>query len=696
MSWATNAAQSVSLHGSLTSLEDVDGAMKPESAWQRVRAGGGEIVEKLTPDYGVTDSTYWFLVPLSALDLNPQDDWVLEVNFGRLQDVQFFAMSAGGVVLESFHSTVSTPLRERAIYGRGYLFPINNLSEVASILLRVQSSVPMQVPIILQNRSASEAARVHRDFAKGIYFGLALIMILYNLTIFAFTRETMYLMYSAMVGSFASLIFVSHGFGYYVFPDSWAAHYVNFVMLASIVPAVCIVAFVILFFDLHRRDNVSARVLYVLLAAMLMRMALYAELSSTARSVSGASIGAALVLCLIGITARQIWLKQQGARLLFMAWLVFLGGIFIFYCNRLGLLPRNNFTEYAMLIGSSLEITMLSVAIPHRLQLLRRERDDIVGNLGIVTQDLKLEVDKRESLSSEVDELRENITDSQIALDGLREELGISESQLIQAEKMASVGQLVASVTHDIANPTTHILVSQSAMEKKLEDILKSEEGELTLEDIKVQLKAILRYGHFIRTGAKSIADIHRSFAYYSRPDAQMRSSVDIEKVLKDAMMILITRVQPHVLTTDFLKCPRISCRPSEVCQLVANLVSNAADAISGVGVGEDGRSEDFPSAGDIALRIRPLSWDNMDGIEIAVHDSGPGVVESERESIFKPFMTTKEAGDGTGLGLAITQRIVDRHEGRIFLESSHELGGALFRVWLPVVQVESNDVAVS
>jgi signal transduction histidine kinase len=85
-----------------------------------------------------------------------------------------------------------------------------------------------------------------------------------------------------------------------------------------------------------------------------------------------------------------------------------------------------------------------------------------------------------------------------------------------------------------------------------------------------------------------------------------------------------------------------------------------------------------------------------MDGIEIAVHDSGPGVVESERESIFKPFMTTKEAGEGTGLGLAITQRIVNRHEGRIFLESSKDLGGALFRVWLPIVQSQSRDGAAN
>ena len=267
----------------------------------------------------------------------------------------------------------------------------------------------------------------------------------------------------------------------------------------------------------------------------------------------------------------------------------------------------------------------------------------------------------------------------------LSDELGVSENQLIQAEKMASVGQLVASVTHDIANPTTHILVSQSALNQKIEDVLNAQPGSITEEKLHKELTAVLRYSDFIRTGASTIADIHRSFAYYSRSDPKMRASVDIEKVLKDAMMILTTRVQPHILNTVFLECPRIACRPSEICQLVANLVSNAADVLSGIGV--DGNVEEASGSGHISLHISPSVEHDVDGIAIQVHDSGPGIPEEKRESIFKPFITSKEAGEGTGLGLAITQRIVERHAGRIRVSDSEELGGALFSVWIPVEQ---------
>ena len=679
----------------MTSLEDVAGSMTYQEVWSRMKAGGGETVEAITPDFGLTSSTFWVEVSLDQGRLTDSKNWTIEVSFPRLRSVHFFGVSKTGELLGRLELGLGVPLEERAIYSRSFVFPFELTPDYDSVLIRVQSTVPMQIPISLKTRNATARSLIQKDLAFGIYFGLALMMILYNLVIYFFTREVVHVIYSAQVLSFITAILVSNGFGYYIFPDSFIPFYENAVFMGTVFPAIFFLLFVKHFFDLKRTDPPAAKFCNFIMAVVVFRIVIFPLMGVEERILLSSLVAIIVILVLLAVTARQIQKKQSGAKLLFSAWLVFLGGVFVFYCNRLGILPRNTFTEYSMLLGSAMEITLLSLAIPHRLEKLSRERDDIVHNLTSVTQELHDESAKREELTEQVTGLNQNIERSRQELDSLRGELGASENQLIQAEKMASVGQLVASVTHDIANPTTHILVSQSAMEKKIEDILKFEEGEITLEDIKIQLNSILRYGQFIRTGAKSIADIHRSFAYYSRPDAHMRPSVDIEKVLKDAMMILTTRVQPHVLRTEFLDCPRISCRPSEVCQLVANLVSNAADAISGVGI-EDGDSGSLTSAGDIALRVGPLRHENQDGVEIAVHDSGPGIADSDRESIFKPFVTTKEAGKGTGLGLAITQRIVTRHEGHIFLGLSDELGGALFRVWLPLVQSQKTDLVRS
>ena len=245
--WAEPAANVRSLRGELTALEDEAGAMEPATVWQRIQAGSGKSLETDSPDFGVTDSVYWVSIPVYRLDLDSLQEWVIEVAFARLGNVQYFAMNGSGAVLNQYQVSVETPLRDRPLYGRYYLFPLDNVDSVHSVLIRVQSSVPMQVPLSLQSRGASESARIHRDLALGIYFGLALIMVLYNLMIFAFTRETMYLMYSAVVASFVSLIFLQQGFGYYFFPDSWSSYYESAVFLGVVLPAVFIVAFVHLF-----------------------------------------------------------------------------------------------------------------------------------------------------------------------------------------------------------------------------------------------------------------------------------------------------------------------------------------------------------------------------------------------------------------------------------------------------------------
>jgi len=685
---AEQRVHTVDLRGQLTSLEDVEGAMSPESVWRRIRSDAGTRELKSNLDYGVTESTYWIQVPLASLDLGQSDDWVLEVAFPRLRDVQFFSFSDSGEILNHAHITLNTPLLDRPAYGRTYLFPFDNVPNLSAILIRVQSTIPMQIPLFLRTASAARKSQLHRDLALGIYFGLALMMALYNLVIFVFTREKIHLLYSAQVFSFVLLIFLTQGFGYYVFPDSWSVAYEKGVPLGSFFPGIFLCLFIISFFDLKNADPPMYRLLVILQAVLCGWVCIYLWLNASLQSLSSSILAVMLVLTLLVITGRRILASQAGARLLFAAWLAFLGGVLVFFLNRLGILPRNIFTEYSMLLGSALEITMLSLAIPHRMQQLRREQEAVVDTLATVTQDLSRETQKREDLSTEVSSLKNRIDDSKSALDSLREELGTSENQLIQAEKMASVGQLVASVTHDIANPTTHILVSQSAMNEKIEKILNAEPGEYDEEKVKSELNSILRYAKFIRTGAMTIADIHRSFAYYSRADAEMRPSVDIEKVLKDAMMILTTRVQPHILTTVFLECPRISCRPSEICQMVANLVSNAADAMSGIGVTEEFERAES-SSGKISLRLSPLVREEHEGIIVEVHDSGPGISSKAQETMFKPFVTTKQAGEGTGLGLAITQRIIERHQGHIEVKTSQELGGALFRVWLPVKQLD-------
>jgi signal transduction histidine kinase len=131
---------------------------------------------------------------------------------------------------------------------------------------------------------------------------------------------------------------------------------------------------------------------------------------------------------------------------------------------------------------------------------------------------------------------------------------------------------------------------------------------------------------------------------------------------------------------------PPITCHRSHVGQVIMNLVGNAIDALQ-----ERREAEGVESCGHIMVDLRPLENNGAEGIEILVDDDGPGVPKHIRAKILEPFFTTKPAGKGTGLGLAITSKIVANHGGRITIETSDPLGGASFRVWLPLVPVHES-----
>ena len=96
--WAEQPNQPLTLKGTLVALEDFDGSMTPNSVWSKIEAGEGTVVNTDTPDYGVTDSTYWFSIPVRKFQLDVQEEWVLEVGFTRLRDVRYFSMNNSGEV----------------------------------------------------------------------------------------------------------------------------------------------------------------------------------------------------------------------------------------------------------------------------------------------------------------------------------------------------------------------------------------------------------------------------------------------------------------------------------------------------------------------------------------------------------------------------------------------------------------------
>src|SRR5205085_8377987 len=230
------------------------------------------------------------------------------------------------------------------------------------------------------------------------------------------------------------------------------------------------------------------------------------------------------------------------------------------------------------------------------------------------------------------------------------------ETQLVQSEKLAAVGQLVSGVAHELNNPLTSIAgLSEFLLEQK--ELGKKDRGHLQV----------------IQEQAERASRIVRNLLTFARKGGGERVPVDLNDVIRRTLQLTAYDLKLKDITVDRElsgALPDVFGDRHGLQQVVLNLITNAAHALA-----ENSREK---------VRVITVStW--FDGqVHLRVADTGPGIADEIAQSVFTPFFTTKEPGKGTGLGLSITYSIVESHGGQIMLEPRSPTGGAAFRVDLP------------
>ncbi len=237
------------------------------------------------------------------------------------------------------------------------------------------------------------------------------------------------------------------------------------------------------------------------------------------------------------------------------------------------------------------------------------------------------------------------------------EQLRQAQRQLVQVEKLASVGKLAGGVAHEVNNPTGVILARSSYLVGAADD-----EG--FDPDVIEDLEVIVQQAERIRT-------ITGDLLSFARRSTTERAPVDLGEVCELTRNLLRHAIARAGVQVQLRVSRGISTmgRRDGLEQVVFNLVKNAVEAT--------------PAEGRILLSAG-LAPDDASLVELLVDDSGPGVPEDDRQRVFDPFFTTKPVGKGTGLGLSVVYGIVEEHRGTLQLMDS-PLGGARFRVLLPV-----------
>ncbi len=270
--------------------------------------------------------------------------------------------------------------------------------------------------------------------------------------------------------------------------------------------------------------------------------------------------------------------------------------------------------------------------------------------------------------------LREKIKE----LEGANVEIRDTQAKLVHTAKMASLGQLVAGVAHELNNPIGFIYSNMSHLRDysqkliHLVDVAEKEPGKLKSEKDKVDLNYIVtdlpKLISSCEDGARRTRDIVLGLRNFSRLEEAQIKQVDLHEGLDNTLQLLSGELKGRIkVVKNFGPIPKVNCFPSQLNQVFMNVLSNAAQAIEG--------------EGEIHISTNDLGGGR---VEVAIRDTGRGMNKATLEKVFDPFFTTKGLGSGTGLGLSISYGVIQKHGGEILVSS--EVGkGTEFKIILPV-----------
>jgi len=299
------------------------------------------------------------------------------------------------------------------------------------------------------------------------------------------------------------------------------------------------------------------------------------------------------------------------------------------------------------------------------IQEIEKQKKDIEAANNEINQNLL-----------ELDAQKKTIEEKNIELNKVLSNLKSTQSQLIQAEKMASLGELTAGIAHEIQNPLNFVNnfseISGELMDEMKEELANGNK-ELANEiagDILQNLQKIYHHG-------KRAADIVKGMLQHSRTNSGQKESTDINALCDEYLRLAYhgLKAKDKSFHADFKaklddSLPKINVVPQDIGRVLLNLINNAFYAVSEARSPKP-ETENYDYKPEVIVSTKKLG----DKIEMRVADNGPGIPPEIKDKIFQPFFTTKPTGSGTGLGLSLSYDIVKAHGGELKVETKEGVG---------------------
>ena len=552
--------------------------------------------------------------------------------------------------------------------------------------MRVASAKQLQVPLTIHTPSSFVQDRSWKNLLIGGYAGIMLAMALYNLFVYLSIRDRSYIVYVLYMLFVGLTQLAFWGVGQFYF---WG-HFPWFSTKASIIltfaTAIAASEFMKLFIDTKTRAWKLHRGIKYFYGFFALIIALYL-FAAPSLGYQLAQVAAGLFASYMYLTIWKVWRRgSRQAGYFLVAWSVFLIGTMVFTLKDMGLLPYNNITAFTMPIGSAIEGILLSFGLADRINVLRREKE------ASQAQALAASLENERIIREQNVILESRVKERTKALQASNEDLKRTQTQLVNAEKMASLGQLTAGIAHEINNPINFITSNVAPLRRNIGEIvgvieayrgvdparaneelerLRKEAERLGLDESIAELDEIIAS---IAEGSTRTAEIVRGLRNFSRLDENDLKEADLNEGLRSTLTVLGPQYRDQVhFQLELGALPRVECYPGKVNQVFMNILTNAVQA-----------TLTRPDLLHREVRVRTES--DGHAVTIRIRDNGVGMTEEVKARIFEPFFTTKAVGEGTGLGMAIVYGIVQDHQGSIEVDTLPG-AGTEFRITLPIRQ---------
>jgi len=640
----------------------------------------------------VTSATVW--IKFEVRNASQFNDLYLELRSTILDEVTLYK-------LRENHFKADGPYGQNYNFSERFydhphlLFNLELLSgEFGTFYLKIKNADQITVPLKIGVEKTILEELHDYDVANGIYLGIFLVMWMYNLFLYFTTRNRAYLLYSTFVFTIGIALFTIAGYSFkYIWPGAPVLEQRAFVMVSAAIPVTAL-AFAISFLKLKVNLPLARKILlvFIVLYTLIFVGASLGFIPVSQNGIYALSIsifiifGVALILAKRGIREAKFYLG---------AWTVYLIGIVVFLLKDFGVLPYNNFTNRMMHFGSALEVVLLSFALGDYINTLRKEKEKSQKEaLAALKKNERIIREQNVVLEKKVKERTLSLETANDELSHTMNELKDAQIQLVDAEKMASLGQLTAGIAHEINNPINFVSSNISPLKRDIEDLKEiiheyqssTEKGSISekdlarisdlIEDIDYEytVEEIDTLLDGIKEGAHRTAEIVKGLKNFSRLDESQFKAADVNEGLTSTLLILQSKSAGINIIQKYEATEEIECLPGKLNQLFMNVLDNSIFACNAKNYTTDERPE---------ISIKTKQDSNTTTITIA--DNGIGMSPEVKNKVFEPFFTTKNVGEGTGLGMSIAHGIITNHEGTITINSNLGKGTELI-IHLPRV----------